>query len=484
MKKLNLLLLLSLFSISFVFGQKLIYNKTFGGANVDDARSMIAADDGNIVFTGIDKSTKDPDGDTYLLKMKPSGDVIWKKHFGMGGMDCGNALIKTNDGGYLVIGDLENKALNIDEGFATKTNSNGDLEWQTYIRGHKNNVFTDVVQALDGSFYLTGKSLNQTTNLENVLIVNVSEHGEVLFANTISSNQFAYGSKIINSGDGEFIICGYKHHSETRNEEMFVMKVNGNGDVQWKNRAATLDHEQAASVTVNQDGNIVVAGGHSVERNGGEFLEMRIYEYEPDGRLYNTETLLKESGEGYLYDMISTKDGYVFSGIFKGHDATRGNAAVILTDQNFGVLNVKETSTEFESVAKNLLVTNVGEIYTAGVVHYGENASDALISKWGFDSYIDVEANVVDRNKINALLSPNPFDSQTLLSIDSDVENKMIRIFDINGVLKREMSFSGKELLIERKNKRELPAGIYLYHITDPNGNVISTGKLQVINQA
>ena len=484
MKKFNLIALIALFSISIAFGQKHIYNKTFGGASIDDARSMIATDDGNIVFTGIDKSTKDPEGDTYLSKMNPSGDIIWKKQFGMGGMDCGNAVIKTYDGGYLVIGDLKNKTLSIDEGFATKTNANGEIEWQTYIPAYESNSFTDVVQALDGSFYLTGKSIDPLTDLENVLLTNVSQTGEVLLIKTITSKQSSYGNKIINSGDGEFIICGFKQHSKTKNEEMIVMKVNGNGEVQWKNRAATLDHEQAASVVINEEGNIVVAGGHSVERNGGEFLEMRIYEYEPNGRLYNTETLLKESGEGYLYDMVSTKDGYVFSGIYKKHDSDQGNATVILTDQNFGVLNVKETNTEFESVAKNLLVTDAGEIYTSGVTHYGENASDALISKWGFDSFIDTDENVVETNMIKSVLYPNPFTTQTMLSIDSEVEDKMIRIFDINGALQREESFSGKELLIVRKNKNDLPTGIYLYHITDPNGNVLSTGKMQVIDQA
>ncbi len=484
MKKINLLFLMLLFSLATLFGQNHIYNKTFGGVSVDDARSMILSDDGNIVFTGIDKSTKDPEGDTYLSKMNPSGDIIWKKHFGMGGMDCGNSVIKTFDGGYLVIGDLKNESLNIDEGFATKTNANGEVEWHSYITSSGNNSFKDVVQGIDGSFYLTGKSIDPITDLENVLIVNLSQSGETLLIKTISSNQSSFGNKIINSGDGEFIICGFKEHSKTKNEEMFVMKVNGNGEVQWKNRAATLDHEQAASVVINQDGNIVVAGGHSVERNGGEFLEMRIYEYEPSGRLFNTETLLKEKGEGYLYDMVSTEEGYVFSGVYKKHESVQGNAAVIITDEKFKVHDVKETNTPNESVARNLLVTNEGDIYTSGVTHYGENASDALISKWSFDSFIEPKENVVETNMIKSVLYPNPFTTQTLLSVDSEIEDKMIRIYDINGALQREESFSGKELLIVRKNKNDLPTGIYLYHITDPNGNVLSTGKMQVIDQA
>ncbi len=484
MKKFNLLLFISVFSFSISFGQNHIYNKTFGGANIDDARGMILSDDGNIVFTGIDKSTKDPEGDTYLSKMSPSGHIIWKKYFGMGGMDCGNAVIRTQDGGYLVIGDLKNEALNIDEGFATKTNANGELEWQSYIVSSEKNSFVDVVQGIDGTFYLTGKSVDPITDLENVLIANLSQSGETLLLKTISSNQSSFGNKIINSGDGEFIICGFKQHSKTKNEEMFVMKVNGNGEVQWKNRAATLDHEQAASVIINQEGNIIVAGGHSVERNGGEFLEMRVYEYTPGGRLYNTESLLKESGEGYLYDLIATEDGYVFSGIYKKHESGQGNATVIETDENFGILNVKESNTEFESFAKNLLVTNEGEIYISGVANYGENSSDAMISKWGFDSSMEEEEEMVETNLIKSVVSPNPFYAHTLLSIDTEVEDKMIRIFDINGNLQKELSFYGKELLLKRENKNDLPTGIYIYHITDSFGNVLSTGKMQVIDQA
>lgn len=484
MKQINLIILMLTFSITFSFAQELQYNKTFGGAAVDDARGMVATDDGNFVFTGIDKSTRDIAGDSYIAKMSPSGDIIWKKYFEFAGPDYGNDIIKTMEGGFLVVGDVVNETLGTADGFVIKTDVNGEVEWQKFVLGNGNDSFKAVVQDQGGNFFITGKRLTTNSEIVNTLFCEISEFGELEFINTISSQLETHGNKIVSTGYGQFVICGHVYHSDTNNEEMMVIGVNSDGQANWTCRMATTDHEQAKAMIVNEQGNILIAGGHSREEDGSDYLEMRMYSFTNDGQLFDTKPILAEQGEGYIYDILETPDGYMVAGVFRDFDADTGNATVIKVDEHFGVREIKETKTDYESVATNLLLTADGDIYTSGVAYYGENSSDALVSKWAFDSFIDVTESEVESNMIKSVLYPNPFTTHTVLSIDTEVEEKLLRIFDIEGKLKREETFSGKSFILKRGSKRDLPSGIYLYHVTDQNGEVLSTGKMQVIDQA
>ena len=85
--------------------------KTFGGSGIDEAVSVVEAQDGNYMVLGNTRSSdgditdrSGSDSDFWLLKISKSGEIIWSKTYG--GSDDENAarITKTNDGGYLLSG--------------------------------------------------------------------------------------------------------------------------------------------------------------------------------------------------------------------------------------------------------------------------------------------------------------------------------------------------------------------------------------------
>lgn len=71
---------------------------------------------------------------------------------------------------------------------------------------------------------------------------------------------------------------------------------------------------------------------------------------------------------------------------------------------------------------------------------------------------------------------PNPFSSHTTFSLQNEVTNGSITLYDISGKEAKQVTFSGKTVDIERGT---LPSGIYFYNIVSEDQS-IKTGKLVI----
>ena len=96
-----------------------------------------------------------------------------------------------------------------------------------------------------------------------------------------------------------------------------------------------------------------------------------------------------------------------------------------------------------------------------------------------FWEYDPAGVTLISENVLENIVSvfPNPFSSQTTLSLSKEVENALLRIYDLEGNEVKSINFSGKQIAIERGN---LSGGTYLYKIVSKN-NTISAGKIIVL---
>lgn len=91
--------------------------------------------------------------------------------------------------------------------------------------------------------------------------------------------------------------------------------------------------------------------------------------------------------------------------------------------------------------------------------------------------YPDSLTGITEPEKdISVRTYPNPFITGTTLTFNRDVKSASLRIYNVLGKPERQMTFSGKELVIERG---DLPAGIYFYRIETSDGP-FGKGKLVI----
>jgi len=146
----------------------LVWEKSFGGQEIDEAKAITKTSDGNYMILGetrsttIDVSSNNGAADLWLIKISPNGDLIWEKTFGGTSFDVGRSIAQTQDNGFLLAGSSrssdgdvsENKGQN--DAWAIKVNAEGNLQWETSFGGSNIDFAYGIAQLNDGSVVVVG----------------------------------------------------------------------------------------------------------------------------------------------------------------------------------------------------------------------------------------------------------------------------------------------------------------------------------------
>lgn len=165
-----------------------IWKKTYGGNQNDEARSVIALPNGDLVVGIVSNSLtdnffKEPSNDfpnnyqenAWLFKLNSGGDLVDSRIFGGSGRDFINDLILTRDGSFVFIGSTTSNNGSITDRnripsnnndkfdvFLMKINTNFDIVWEKTMGGSEDDEGNGLVETIDETLITTGttKSFN------------------------------------------------------------------------------------------------------------------------------------------------------------------------------------------------------------------------------------------------------------------------------------------------------------------------------------
>jgi hypothetical protein len=148
----------------------LVWEKSFGGSEIDEAHAISKTADGNYLIVGdtrssdLDISQNNGAADLWVMKITPDGTLLWEKTLGGSSFDVGRSISKTQDNGFLISGSSRSTNGNLtsnkgqNDAWVVKINSSGNLEWQKTIGGSEVDFFYDVVELNDQTIVAVGDS--------------------------------------------------------------------------------------------------------------------------------------------------------------------------------------------------------------------------------------------------------------------------------------------------------------------------------------
>ncbi len=169
----------------------LIWEKSFGGSQIDEARSITRTNDGNFIIVGdtrssnSDISNNNGAADFWIIKIAPSGELIWEKTFGGTSFDAARSITKTLDGHFIISGSSRSAHGNLasnqgqNDVWLIKINTKGNLIWQKSIGGSDIDLSLDLIELSDQTIIAVGESNSSdgdiTTNkgFTDMLIIGV-----------------------------------------------------------------------------------------------------------------------------------------------------------------------------------------------------------------------------------------------------------------------------------------------------------------------
>ena len=105
------------------------WNKTFGGADNDWVDSVQLTADGGYILAGFTESYGAGDADAWLVKTDSNGNKVWDRTFGGADVDYAHSVQQTADGGYILAGSTKSYGAGGGDAWLVKTDSRGNKEW-------------------------------------------------------------------------------------------------------------------------------------------------------------------------------------------------------------------------------------------------------------------------------------------------------------------------------------------------------------------
>lgn len=209
-----------------------LWTATFGGNAVDAAMSVAETADGGFILCGQTQSSGEGQGDIWMIRVDFSGDLIWEKTYGGEEMDVANAVVQTMDGGFAVAGSTRSSSVGEADFYLFKVNEDGQQQWVDKFGGPLNDEWLGLMEESDGDLVTIGYS--QTTEIggggEDIFIKRVSSDG--WFANlqtTYGLGGDERGYQAIRTADNGYAIVGTTDGYLNRMDDVLLIKADASG---------------------------------------------------------------------------------------------------------------------------------------------------------------------------------------------------------------------------------------------------------------
>lgn len=147
---------------------------TYGRGDYENVKAAIINPEGKILLTG---NHNRPKGHLFLMQVNESGTQEWVRTYGKGEEIVED--LQPSRSGYILAGSTVDRR----EGenmLAIAVSSYGDQLWSEQFGGEDHDAALSVAEALDGGFYLLGRSLSHAPNAraEKIYLLKISKGGE------------------------------------------------------------------------------------------------------------------------------------------------------------------------------------------------------------------------------------------------------------------------------------------------------------------
>ena len=188
----------------------MLWNKTYGGASSDYGNDVTRTIDGGYAISGNTWSFGAGWYDMWLIKTDSNGNALWNKTYGGPDLETGNSVIQTSDGGYAIGGITASAGQGGNDAFLVKTDSNGNMQWNNTYGGPKNDYGYSLIQTSDEGYAIVGMTCDYTVLYQDMWLIKTSANGNMQWTKTYGGINYDVGMSIIQTGDGGYIVAGNK----------------------------------------------------------------------------------------------------------------------------------------------------------------------------------------------------------------------------------------------------------------------------------
>ncbi len=236
------------------------WTKTIGGSSDEEGYSIIQTSDGGYAISGKTKSFSVGSWDVYVIKLDSTGTVQWTRTIGGIDTDVGTSIIQTSDSGYVVAGYTCSFGVGGCDVYVIKLFSTGTIQWIKTIGGSNDDIGYSIIQTSDGGYAIAGYTMSFGVDYYDVYVIKLSSDETIEWTKTIGGFHGDDASSIIQTSDGGYAIVGKTWSFGTSGADIYVIKLNSTGTVQWTKTIKGSQDDIGSSITQTSYSEYAIAG--------------------------------------------------------------------------------------------------------------------------------------------------------------------------------------------------------------------------------
>ena len=254
------------------------WNLSVGGTDFDVGKKVLSDNNNSFIIIGKSASS---DGDVEINKglsdivvarFDSLNNLLWEKTYGGSQVEDGLSIIPCENNGYLVGGFTYSNDGDVSanygsfDGLLIKLNIEGNLEWSKNYGGSSSDLITSTVESFDSGYLFTGNSFSNDFDIidhigdvdnSDLIIGKTDTLGNLLWIKSYGGEYWDGGNQIIRTHDSCYLVCGYLNYFDA---SYYIIKINESGELLWEKTFGGSGFDQAWSIFETESGNIVVSG--------------------------------------------------------------------------------------------------------------------------------------------------------------------------------------------------------------------------------
>ena len=242
-----------------------VYSESRGGdirSLTGDIRSLTLTPDDGALLGGNTWSSGAGKTDMYLVRVNGDGNKLWEKTYGGSSWDYLNSLVLTSDGGALLGGKTSSSGAGGSDMYLVRVDEDGTKRWEKTYGGPYSDSIYSLALTPDGGALLGGLTYSSGTDISDMYLVRVNGDGNKLWEKTYggSENDSIYSLAV--TPDGGALLGGLTYSSGAGGSDMFLVRVDEEGNKLWEKTYGGPNLDAINSLVLTPDGGALL-GGHS-----------------------------------------------------------------------------------------------------------------------------------------------------------------------------------------------------------------------------
>jgi hypothetical protein len=447
-----------------------LWTRTYGGRDFERGHAIVRTQDGGYIIGGYTTSFGAGGRDVYLVRTDSDGDTIWTRTYGGSDSDVANAVVNTSDGGFLAVGYTYSYGLGGRNAYLVRTDPHGDTLWTKTYGGNDLDDGRAVVRTPDDGFAIVGGSYSYGPGPAAVWMLRIDSDGDTLWMKTYGGTDIDFGESVVATPDNGFFIVGRTYSYGVGSADVYLIRTDAQGNIIWTRAYGGGGWDSGFSVAETSEGSYIVTG--ATESFGAIYENVYLLSVDPDG-----DTLWTRMYGGNHDDrgnaIVETYDrGYLITGWTYSFGEGECSVYLIRTDRNGATLWTTTYGGNKEDFGSSVTITADGGYIVAGYsLSFGAGESDIYVVRIAQEVGVE-EENGVDAPIIYGKVWPNPSSGDCWVAYGMAREgNVRITLYDLVGrvVCHAYGGYERPGQHIVRLDTSSFSSGIYFLRLETPD---------------